>query len=172
VGGSFQLRAFVDDVRTSTPIKDHLGQDIFGIFAAYIEASFDNAKVAGAGAVTVAPFFDDIVTLGSVSPGLVLGGGASLSLPNPGSAEQLLYSVPLNATGAGTVVFSPSFFADIAHEWVMYGQDGAILSDEVQFSDFELTIVPEPARMGMCAIGLAGLFAVAVRRRARTKGGR
>jgi hypothetical protein len=47
----------------------------------------------------------------------------------------------------------------------MYGEDEIILPEEVQFSDFELTVVPEPASIGICATGLGALVAFAYRRK-------
>jgi hypothetical protein len=161
VGGNFQLKAIVDDVRTSSPVPG-----AFGVFSAYIEAGFDSDKIVASGPVDVASFFEGIpsATLSFVGAGVAQGGGATSSVTSPGSAEQLLFTVPLAATASGSVVFSPSYLNGI-HEWLMYGEDEIILPEEVQFSDFELTVVPEPASMGICATGLGALVAFAYRRK-------
>jgi hypothetical protein len=165
VGGDFELRAYVDDVRTSTPIVDPMGQDLFGTFAAYMDVSYDGAKVTTGGPVEIGDFFDALVPITIASPGFVRAGGAAVSLINPGSDEQLLFTAPLVATNVGTVLFSPSFFSDIFFEWLMYGDNDPVLVDEVQFAGYELTIVPEPATSLLSATALAAVCCIVWRRR-------
>ncbi len=166
LGSDFELRAFVDDVRDSTPITGQSGEDLFGVFSAYVQVAFDAGKVVATGPVNVDDFFDDIpsATLSSVSPGLAQGGGATLSITNPGPAEQLLFTVSLGATALGPVVFSPSYLNG-TQEWLMYGDFDLIPPEDVQFFDLEVTIVPEPASVVLCAIGLVAVGALVFRRR-------
>jgi len=170
LGSNFELRAFVDDVRQSTPLQGPSGEDLFGVFAAYVEVAFDAGKVVDTGPLVVDDFFDDfpVATLSSVSPGLALGGGSTSAIPNPGSAEQLLFTVPLGAIALGSVVFSPSFFGDSSFEWLMYGEFDSVLPEEVQFSDLEVTIVPEPAGIALCTMGLLAVGALSLRCRKAT----
>src|SRR5262249_46836067 len=98
-GGSFLLRAFVDDVRTSTPIQGPMGENLFGTFSAFMDVTFDAGKIGLSGPVEVADYFA-LTQIEQASPGMVRGGGGSRTVQFPGSDEQLLFTVPLIATGA------------------------------------------------------------------------
>jgi hypothetical protein len=164
VGSDFELRAYVDDVRLSTPI----GGNLFGTFAAYVEVNFDGGKVTAGGPVDIANFFDDLEVIESISPGVIQGGGATLTFTNPGSAEQLLFTVPLHAANVGTVAFLPSYLELVGPsppEWLLFGDDDVVEPDEVLFFDLDVTIVPEPPSMAPVAMAIMALGGLVARRR-------
>jgi hypothetical protein len=159
VGGNFELRAYVTDVRETSPLPG-----AFGVFSAYVNAGYDPARIALAGAVDVAPLFDSL-PFSSVSPGAITAGGAWFSLQPPGPAEQLLFTAPMTAVSVGSANLAGAFHSSGFEEWQLYGEEAVVQSDEVLFFDYEFTVVPEPAA-GVLTVGAAAMMgAFAWRRR-------
>ncbi|MEX0676993.1 MAG: Calx-beta domain-containing protein [Pirellulales bacterium] len=155
VGEDFKLLVFVDDVRTSTTIKGTEGQDLFGVFAAYVRATFDTDLVSVVpGTLSLDDFFNDIqVHTDTSTPGEIRAGGATIQfvfgdppeIGSPGSDPQLLWSVTLHAGAGGTTSFGSFFelFTDEAFppDWLLYGENDFILDDNITVSTLDLSII-------------------------------
>ena len=97
-GESFELRVFVDDI---TPEPQQ------GVFAAYLDVEWDPSLAV----VTGEPVYSDLYQNGrnfgvADVPGLIDEAGAFDGLSELGGAEQLLFSIPLEASGNGELTFS------------------------------------------------------------------
>lgn len=162
-GSDFELRVFVEDVRTTSEIPD-----VFGVFSAYVGVPFDPALISfQPDSVVLEPFFNAPqldTRIDASTPGLVRAGGATTSVSPPGSDPQLLWSATFRADAVGIVEFGP-FFEEfsgdpVAAEWLIYARDDALNADNVQFADLELTIVPEPSSAALLLLGLAAVALV------------
>ncbi len=144
VGDSFQLRAFVQDLR-DTPD---------GVFSAYADITFDPDLVTatdithgesyGQGGVpnkliTPPQTINDVLT----SPGLLDEVGSfAASIAPLGPTERLLFTVDLDAIASGSFSFM-SDPADVTavHEVGLYNQDGAIPNDQIEFGSTTLMVL-------------------------------
>ena len=95
---AFNLQGYVTDLRT----------DAKGVFTSYMDVEFDKSLTQAIGSIVHAADYQNfksgtIDVSGSV--GLIdeVGGMAGLSEMGPG--ERLVFTVPMRATGAGTIVF-------------------------------------------------------------------
>jgi hypothetical protein len=136
VGQEFQLAAFVQDVRTPTPAPA-------GVFAGYLNVSYDPAlaSISPSATFTNGSFFS-IQQSGSVAiAGQIAGAGAAAtSFKAPGNAEQLLWTVPVQAAAVGSLIFTSSFDAIAGHDNLLYGLDDPIPQGNVEFDTLTLQV--------------------------------
>ncbi len=158
-GGSFLLKVFAQDDRTTSPIPNS-----FGVFSAYANVSYDPNFASINGPITFDPFFGLTQFANTSQPGGIDAGGARVSLTPPGSAEQRVFSVPFHANSAGSELFASSF--SNSGDFLVYGYDSNVHDTEIQFLSTSLTIVPEPSSFALGAIcSLLVLARCALRRR-------
>lgn len=133
VGGEFQLRAFVTDIRPNVADANK------GVFSAYEDVTF-NATLAHATSVTHNNTQFGNSPSGTISAGLLDEiGSFSGALTPPGAAEFLIYTVAFSADRSGTLSFTgdqPDILP--AHAIGVHGQDTPVPLDEV---DYGLTSV-------------------------------
>lgn len=132
----FVLRAFVTDL--TDPAE--------GVFGAYIDVMFDATLADATGDVVHADDFGNGVAGDLTVDGTFdeVGSFAG-SFLGTGDAETLLFSVPMTALGAvGTLSFAGDP-ADVLpnHETTLFGENDAVLADEIMFVDTSVAIVAE-----------------------------
>jgi len=161
VGEEFRLNAYVQDGRQDP--------DFPGVFAAFIDLPFNPSLATALEPFTHGDFFN-LITEGTVSPGLLYnaGGVTSQSTP-PGLAEQFLFSIVFRADGAGQLVLTPQFPSDPFGEWGVYGHDDPLLPEQVFLTGTSVTIVPEPSSVVLAGCAAATLGLMLYRRRARKR---
>ena len=159
LGGQFTLRGYVEDLRV--PVAP-----LHGVASAYVSVAFDSGKVVPNGLLAVDPFFN-LFTHSVLNADSLAAGGFGLvwSIDDVPEGEQLLFSLPMQATNLGLAVFTPQTLPHIDFEWLFYGIEYSILPDEIALAPLELNVVPEPASIGLSGVALAGLGLVAFRRR-------
>ncbi|MGE3775760.1 MAG: Ig-like domain-containing protein, partial [Pirellulaceae bacterium] len=136
VGSTFQLRAFVTDVRMDVPDNQK------GVFSLYQDVTFNNS-LATATSIT-----HDTIMFGNSSAGTISGGlldeigSFSGRISPPGATESLLYTVTLTAVRSGTLTFTGDP-ADLipAHQVGLFGNDDPIPLDEVDFGRDSIQII-------------------------------
>jgi hypothetical protein len=137
----FVLRAFVTDL--TDPAE--------GVFGAYLDVTFDSNLADADGNVIHGDDFGN-GTAGDLSvDGLIdeVGSFAG-TFTGSGGAETLLFSVPLTAlTSLGTLTFSGDP-ADVLpnHETTLFGENDAVLPDEIMFVGTSVQIISGDAPNG------------------------
>jgi VCBS repeat-containing protein len=143
VGDTIQLNVYVQDIR-----RDDLGLDL-GVYSAYLDVTFDSALATALGPITFGDEFTEQTSGDLAAAGLIdeAGAGQDLGLGALGAGEYLLFSVSLQATAAGTVIFEGQQ-ADLAVAVVTDDAGGhvTVASDDVFYGDaLSLTINSAPA---------------------------
>ncbi|MGD9720938.1 MAG: Calx-beta domain-containing protein [Pirellulales bacterium] len=98
VGDEFQLKVFVQDVQS----------DPNGIVTAFLDAVYDSNLVMVNGPIVFSPFYSNVPSGSTATPGLIdeVGALGDLSPPaNPG-AEQLLFTIDLKTLDVGLAQFT------------------------------------------------------------------
>jgi hypothetical protein len=135
-GGDFLLKVYIKDLR------DVGSQG--GVFSAHLDVTFDPALANVNGGPTFAAPYDQ-TTFDSSTPGLLDEAGGIDGLTPLGTAERLLFSIPMRATAGGTITFASDPADEEGHEMILYGRDDAVLPDEVAFGSVTLEVLPLPA---------------------------
>jgi cyclophilin family peptidyl-prolyl cis-trans isomerase len=136
VGSTFQLRAFVSDVRTNVPDTEK------GVFTAYHDVTFNGALVNATALTHETTQFGNLAT-GTLSSGLIDEVGSfSKQISPTGPQELLLYTVTLTAIRSGTL----TFFGDApdllpAHAFGLFGLDDPLPVDEVDYGQTSIQII-------------------------------
>jgi len=134
-GDSFQLRAFVTDLRTAPPQP--------GVFGAYTDVTFNSARATVNGAIIHAVDYTTSPAGSTVTAGLIDEVGGSDGLTPLGPTERLLFTVPMQATGVGTV----NFVADPAdvlpvHDSLLFGGLGGVPTNEILYGTASIDVLP------------------------------
>ena len=133
IGQTFQLRALVEDVRT-TGSRD-------GVFSAYEDLTFD-ANRATASLITHGTTFGQ-AAVGTIKPGEIDEVGSFAGSLQPiGAGPHLLYTITLTANRSGVLNFTGNA-PDVlpAHALGLYGSNGAVPLDEVDYGAASVTVV-------------------------------
>jgi hypothetical protein len=137
------------------------------VFAAYVDVTFDEDLASASLPITFGSFFS-VLHSGAVLPGEVLGaGGMTLSLQQPGPAEQFLFSLPFHADQVGQLLLTPGASPSPGHDFLLFVADDAIPSEQIQLVPATLTIVPEPSSIVLVAFSGCLLAMIGLRRRLR-----
>lgn len=133
IGQTFQLRAFVEDVRpTGTPQ---------GVFAAYQDVTFDASR-ATATTITHASTFGQAPT-GTIKPGEIDEVGSFAGSLQPiGAGPHLLYTATFTASRSGVLTFTGNA-PDVlpAHALGLYGINVPVPIDEVVYGSASVTVI-------------------------------
>ena len=134
VGDTFKLRAFVQDVRSEAT----------GVFSLYQDVTYSAnlATVATSNAIVHGPQYGSSPSGDTSTAGLLNEIGSFAPSFTPlGPSEQLLYSVTFTATRSGTLTFTGDA-PDVLplHDIGVYGQNGAVPVDEVDFGRTSVVI--------------------------------
>ncbi len=132
-GQAFDVEAFVQDLRTTIPAAD------MGVAAAYLNVSYPAALATPTGSIVFSPNYTNVESGDLSTPGSFIEIGAFESFPGnqpPGvpPSEQLLFTVPMVASGSGVLQFS-ALPAQIlpAHDVLLFGQNTAVPVDQVEY---------------------------------------
>ncbi|MEC9095277.1 MAG: Ig-like domain-containing protein, partial [Planctomycetota bacterium] len=130
----FHLQGYVTDLRS----------DAKGVFTSYMDVEFDKGLVQVIGAIEHSDTYRNfksgaIDVSGTVGVIDEVGGMAGLS--ELGATEHLVFTVPLRATAAGTVVFDGNH-ADVkpAHQVLVYGENDEVAEDLITIVDYSLEV--------------------------------
>jgi hypothetical protein len=132
-GQNFQVEAFVTDLRPPASAE--------GVFAAFLNVSYQTALAKPLGTIEFGPAYQSF-TSGDVTsqPGefVEIGAIATSSDPNAfpvlGPGEQLLFAVPMVATGSGNLQFTgtpATIFPD--HDVLLYGTNTPVPVSQVAY---------------------------------------
>jgi cyclophilin family peptidyl-prolyl cis-trans isomerase len=99
-GDQILLSAFVDDIR----VLDNPAQG--GVFSAYLDVLYDSSIASVAGSLTFGDVFTEVSGGDTSVPGIIDGAGAFSGRLSPiGQGERLLWTLPLDIIGSGTLTF-------------------------------------------------------------------
>ena len=145
MGQGFLLSGFVKDLRPT---------NANGVFAAYLDATYNSTLAAVNGSILhAAPYTNG--TSGTSTPGLIDEVGGFDGFSTLGPTERLLFTVPLLASSTGIVTFASNPADGLGHDVLLYGLDNPVPPADVIYGATSLTIVPEPS-----SVVLAGLAAL------------
>src|SRR5262249_28654025 len=94
-----------------------------------------------------------------------VGGTTALAQP-PGSAEQFVFTLPLNTFAPGVLTFTPGVDPERNIDNGLFGYDRSVLPDEIAYNGATIIVVlaPEPSSIALAVAGLISLMAANRRR--------
>ncbi len=130
-GEAFDVEAFVQDLRTSIPPAD------MGVAAAYLNVTYPSNLASPTGPVQYATNYSNVESGDISQPGLFSEIGAFESSPGNtplGPNQQLLFTVPMVASGSGLLQFT-ALPAQIhpAHDVLLFGQNTPVPVTQVEY---------------------------------------
>ncbi len=165
VGQTFELVAIGQDLTNPPPPPQQQG-----VFSAFIDSTYDSSKALiepSAVLTTIAPFAKihggDYHTPGQISRiGVITG-----SFLGPGNFAEPMWSVPVTAVGAGTIVFTPQFDPVSGDDDLVFSSHAPLSADQIEFVPASLTITPEPGGLALACAAVAAWLAEHSARRVR-----
>jgi hypothetical protein len=148
----FLLRGYVADLRT---------ESAEGVFAAFMDVTFDPTLALVAGSIDYGPTYS-VGVGGTFAAGEIDEiGGISNQITALGPAQRLLFSVPFMAgQQTGTLHFftNPADLFPV-HNTLIYGLASAIPAEQINYGNSTIVVVPEPSTMalGVLAVCLSAL---------------
>jgi hypothetical protein len=154
VGTSFQLREIAQDTSGNGATG--------GIFSAYVNSSYDPSLVSIASdalqpVVNFSGWFPNGQNENTQTPGTLSNTGAIFDAEGnnykpPGSAPQLIFSVPVTALAVGSATFAPSYSSDPGGVYpiLVFGDNSELLGNQVTFVPATINITGQPT------IGVSG----------------
>ncbi|MBH58145.1 MAG: hypothetical protein CMJ82_13290 [Planctomycetaceae bacterium] len=131
---AFNLQGYVKDLRSEAK----------GVFTSYMDVEFDKSLTQVVGAISHADDYKNfnsgtIDVSGDI--GLIDEVGGMAGLSELGSGEKLVFTVPMRATAAGTIVFDGNH-ADIkpAHQVLVYGENEEVTEELLTIVDYSLEV--------------------------------
>ena len=138
-GDAFELRVFVDDI-SSAPQG--------GVFAAYADVLWASSLAVVTGAIDHGEIYVNGTSGVATTPGLLDEVGGFDGLEPLGGAEQLVFSVPMLATGAGELTFTTDPADDLPFGDVLLFEtlEDAIPADLIFYGSTSVTVLglPQP----------------------------
>jgi hypothetical protein len=123
LGSDFRLNVYVKDLRPESEFKGLGGEELPGVFSAFVETTFDPALAASDGPPVIHDFFP-LLRVEDFGAGFIRGGGAAIYAGvEELRHDRLLFSAPLQATGVGPLSFSFAMNPNQLLEWLLYGTD-------------------------------------------------
>ncbi len=131
-GQSFQLQVLVEDIR----------DEALGVFAAYVDATYDVARVQLNGTITYGSSFPNVRLGSTTTAGLIDEAGATAGADPLGAGEFLLLSIPLLAQSAGQAVFGANPADTLpVHDTLLRGLNSPLTADQMIYEGTTLQIV-------------------------------
>jgi hypothetical protein len=133
---TFQLRALATDLRT----------DGDGVFATFLDIEYPSQFASVTGSATHYTPYTNFKSGTTTTAGLMDEIGSMAGLSTLGSSEYLVFSVPMQATAEGTILFT-SNPADVlpAHDVLIYGENNAVSSDIITYGSYSLEVTAQGA---------------------------
>jgi hypothetical protein len=133
---TFQLRALTTDLRTN-------GE---GVFATFLDIDYPPQFASVTGAATHYSPYTNFKSGTTTTAGLMDDIGSMAGLSTLGNSEHLVFSVPMQATAEGTILFT-SNPADVlpAHDVLVYGENNAVSSDIISYGSYSLEVTAQGA---------------------------
>lgn len=133
VGDEFLLHVYSEDLRAQPQ----------GVFGAYVDVEYPASNVEVAGDLKFGALYQNGRTGKTSSAGVIDEAGGIAQLDPLGGGRLLVFSVPVRATHAGSVVFTASP-ADLlpVHQVLVFGQDEALPLAEVFYGHASLEVLP------------------------------
>jgi hypothetical protein len=131
---TFQLRALTTDLRT----------DGDGVFATFLDIEYPSQFASVIGAATYTSPYTNFKSGTTTTAGLMDEIGSMAGLSTLGTSEYPVFSVPMKATGEGTILFT-SNPADVipAHDVLVYGENDAVSSDIITYGSYSLEVTAQ-----------------------------
>ncbi len=132
-GQAFDVEAFVEDLRTNVPAAD------MGVAAAYLNVTYPSNLATPTGSIVFSSNYSNI-TSGDISqPGSFSEIGAFESTPGNtpiGPGEQLLFTVPMVASGTGVLQFTAlPATQHPQHDVLLFNQNTPVPITQVEYVD-------------------------------------
>ena len=156
-----------------------------GVFAGYLDIHYEESLATVSGDIEHAPLMSNGKN-GDLSPGFMdnIGGFAASENPfelpiAPGAGEEWLFSVPMQATGAGELSFIGSESLEYPiYDVLVYGLNVPVEARDIDFGAADIRIdfgslslnvqpVPEPNAVGLLLIGTTSTVFLRRRRSGR-----
>ena len=137
VGSDFQLRLFASDLRTNVPV------DTKGVFAAYLDVVYDYAR-ATVSSVTYNPNYSNGRRGDPQFPGLIDElGSFQTGTSALGDGEQLVLTVTMRATTAGSFIFRGDPRDNVPlNEVTLFSPPTNVPVDQIRLNEGSLTVNP------------------------------
>ncbi len=132
VGETFFLNVYAADLRPAAQ----------GVFSAYLDVAYDDTALIAAGPLEFGASFPNVRAGSTATPGWLDEVGAVGAATPDGMIDPLLARVPLTAIAAGQFVVQANP-ADIlpAGQVTLYGIDGPIPADKIEYGTADITII-------------------------------
>ena len=154
-GEQFLLTAFGQQIDFGTDSPEDSG-----IFAAYMDVSFDASLASVAGSVEFNPDYPNGMNAEFDQVGLIDNvGSIAGTLNRTGESEIQLWSLLMLANDAGNLEFASSESGVVpVFEVLVFPRSGPVDPSDITFGSTSLTIVPEPSSLFLLLMGwLCGL---------------
>jgi hypothetical protein len=137
VGSDFQIRLFASDLRTNVPV------DTKGVFAAYLDVVYDYAR-ATVSSVTYNPNYNNGRRGDPQFPGLIDElGSFQTGTSALGDGEQLVLTVTMRATTAGSFIFRGDPRDNVPlNEVTLFSPPTNVPVDQIRLNEGSLTVNP------------------------------
>jgi hypothetical protein len=146
VGQTFRLTAYAQDLR-ATPR---------GVFAGYLDVTFDDALVSSAGGFSYGGSYPNVHS-GSVSTGLLDEAGGVAGFTSIGGGRKTLWYMDFTADALGSVTFaSDAADSSPAHDTLVYGSNSPVSSGLIAYGSTTLNIVTSISPVAQLAHPLDG----------------
>ena len=125
-GDTFELRAFVQDIRTSAGTAR-------GVASAYLDVLYNSTIISVNAPINFSAVYGNARSGSLAADGLIDEVGAFDGVDPLGVQERLLFSVSVTAVGSGLAVFTPDPADQQEHDVTVYGEDVAVLPNQIDF---------------------------------------
>lgn len=139
VGDDFMLQGKLQDLRDIGPT---------GVFAAFMDITYPGDLATVTGPIVYGPEYPNGQSGDTSEPGFIDEVGAFDGLARTGDGVALLFSIPMQATGEGDLVFNASP-ADIlpAHNVLLFDEDDPVPFDKIEYGTTMVTVSSEPTSL-------------------------
>ena len=142
-GDTFELRVFVDDL-SSEPQQ--------GVFAAYTDVEWNAALADVIGPIEFSDIYENGTSGDTSVDGLIDEAGGFDGLQPIGGDEELVFTVPMQASGSGTVTFAlnPADTSPFGDVLLFITQTSAVPTDRIIYGSTSLNVVglSQPVAVG------------------------
>ncbi|MFC1759518.1 GEVED domain-containing protein, partial [Planctomycetota bacterium] len=130
VDSDFLLQAYVQDLRS----------DATGVHSAFLDVNYSSVLANPTGSISYGDSYPNARS-GNIDPGRFDEIGAIAALDRLDGAERLLFSVPMEATAAGTVNFigTPADLSP-AHDVLLFDVNQFVPTGQIEYRPYSLTI--------------------------------